>query len=341
MTRADLGVVVIGRNEGERLERCLRSLLGRAGAIVYVDSGSSDGSVAFARSLGIDVVDLDLSEPFTMPRGRNEGFRRLSEVAPDVRYVQFVDGDCEVMPGWLERACGELDARPDVAVVCGRRRERHPEASRYNRMCDIEWDGPLGDVSACGGDAMMRASVFRDAGGFVARMIAGEEAELCLRIRRAGWKVVRLDVPMTLHDAAITRFRQAWRRWVRGGHAYAEGWAIHRGGPERHNARPVASAVLWGAVLPATVVAAVAASWWRRELLGLGLALLGAYAVLLWRAYRRCRRRIDSRRDAAWYAASCLLAKPAQVVGIATYFANRARRRRTGLIEYKEPVPRA
>ena len=92
-----VGVVVIGRNEGPRLERCLASLIGAAQKIVYVDSGSTDGSVQMARRLGVEVVELDMTMPFTAARARNEGFARLQHVLPSMRHVQFVDGDCEVV----------------------------------------------------------------------------------------------------------------------------------------------------------------------------------------------------------------------------------------------------
>ena len=99
-----IGVVAIGRNEGERLRRCLESLDGHGLTVVYVDSGSTDDSVALARSLSIEVVDLDMSTPFTAARARNAGFERLLQIDPGVRFVQFLDGDCEVADGWLERA---------------------------------------------------------------------------------------------------------------------------------------------------------------------------------------------------------------------------------------------
>ncbi|HMC94328.1 MAG TPA: glycosyltransferase, partial [Polyangia bacterium] len=211
---------MIGRNEGERLRLCLRSLgcapvsggegaatdapalAGPAPPCVYVDSGSTDGSVVLARGLGAHVVELDLGTPFTAARARNAGFRRLLEVAPGIAFVQFVDGDCEVVPGWLPRAARRLEERPELAVVCGRRRERFVGASLYNRLCDIEWDTPVGDARACGGDALIRRVALEGVGGYDPRLIAGEEPELCVRLRAAGFKVERLDADMTLHDAA-------------------------------------------------------------------------------------------------------------------------------------------
>ncbi|MEO9123976.1 MAG: glycosyltransferase, partial [Microcoleus sp.] len=201
-----IGLVAIGRNEGVRLEACLQSAIDKVALVVYVDSGSTDGSLELARSLGADTVELDLSTPFTAARARNEGFARLLELAPDIEFVQFVDGDCEVVDGWLDRAQRELTACPDVAAVCGRRRERYPEATIYNQLCDIEWDTPVGETKACGGDSMMRSAAFEQVEGFNPTLIAGEEPELCVRLRQKDWKIIRLDAEMTLHDAQMTSF---------------------------------------------------------------------------------------------------------------------------------------
>lgn len=253
-TGSSCGVVAIGRNEGERLRQCLQSVAGKVACVVYVDSGSADGSVAMARSMGVLVVELDMSVPFTAARARNAGFARLLESFPSLDYVQFVDGDCEVVAGWLETASGFLDEHPDVAVVCGRRRERYPQRSIYNALCDIEWDSPVGDVRACGGDAMMRASSFRAVDGFRPDMIAGEEPELCVRLRAAGGRIWRLGEEMTLHDAAMTRFGQWWQRSKRAGYAFALGAYLHGQPPERHYVRHARRAFLWGIAMPALIV---------------------------------------------------------------------------------------
>jgi glycosyltransferase involved in cell wall biosynthesis len=121
-----LGVVIIGRNEGERLLRCLLSVACDGRRLVYVDSGSTDGSVAAAQAVGAEVVNLDNRNGFTAARARNVGFRHLTALAPETEWVQFVDGDCEVQPSWWGAAQTLLRSRPDVVAVCGRRRERHP-----------------------------------------------------------------------------------------------------------------------------------------------------------------------------------------------------------------------
>ena len=254
MKNIKTGVVVIGRNEGERLRTCLKSVVGKANKVIYVDSGSTDDSVATARALGVDIVNLDTTVPFTAARARNEGFTRLCEIEPLLSYVQFVDGDCEVADGWLEQAAAYLTQNSDVAVVSGRRRERYPEASIFNMMCDIEWDTPVGEVKACGGDALMRVDVFQQVSGFNPDVIAGEESELCVRIRQNGWKIWRLDLEMTLHDANITRLTQWWKRNVRSGYAYALGAAMHGSPPEFHRIHNTRRIWFWGLWLPVAII---------------------------------------------------------------------------------------
>ena len=106
----NLAVVVIGRNEGQRLRACLGSIESTKTPVIYVDSGSTDDSVAVAQEYGADVVELDNSRPYTAARGRNAGVARLREMGMDVDYVQFVDGDCALAPGWLVKACMYLSS---------------------------------------------------------------------------------------------------------------------------------------------------------------------------------------------------------------------------------------
>ena len=327
------GAVVIGRNEGESLVRCLRSVVAACDPVIYVDSGSADDSVARATELGAQVVELDGSSPFSAARARNAGLERLRELAPEERYVQFVDGDCELVGGWSERAERALREDPSLTVVCGRRRERFPEASLYNRLCDLEWDTPVGVADACGGDAMMRIEALHAVGGFEPTIIAGEEPELCLRLRRAGGRVERLDAEMTLHDAALERFAAWWTRVRRGGHAAAEGWWRHGRGAERFMARRVRSALVWGLLLPMLALAAAPAT--------IGVSLLGG--SLLWtvqalRIARAARVRGRSARDARLEGAFLVLGKPAEALGVLQCLGRRWLGRPAALIEYKGPI---
>lgn len=239
-----IGAVVIGRNEGERLRRCLESLSGQFHRSVYVDSGSTDDSVMVARSFGVEVLELDARSHFTAARARNAGFRCLRDVLPEVELVQFIDGDCELHPDWLDAATAVMERNTDAAIICGRRRERSPADSVYNRLCDMEWDTAVGEAESCGGDSLMRAVALEEAGGFADDLIAGEEPDLCHRLRKAGWTIYRVAREMTLHDAAMSRFAQWWQRNRRSGYASAE--ALHRRGSEdRRLWRKVLSNLFW------------------------------------------------------------------------------------------------
>lgn len=314
----DVAAVVIGRNEGPRLRACLASLRDAA-RIVYVDSGSQDDSLTIAALAGAELVELDTRLPFTAARARNAGFVRLYEGAPP-RFVQFVDGDCELRDGWLAKARAFLESHSRAAVVCGRRRERHPAASVFNRLCDSEWDTPVGPAKACGGDAMMRAEAVAAVGGYRDDMIAGEEPELCLRLRAAGWQVWRLEAEMTWHDAAITRLSQWARRARRAGHAFAEGAHLHGAPPERHWVAETRRALAWGLAVPGGTLA--------------GAALAGPWAFLLLAAYPLQVLRLTPRLGAET-ALFTMLAKFPEAAGVLGFHLGRLRRRRPGLIEYK------
>jgi GT2 family glycosyltransferase len=249
------GAVVIGRNEGGRLKQCLAAL-STAAAVVYVDSGSTDGSAQWARDQGTDVTDLDMALPFTAARARNAGFRRLREIAPNIPYVHFVDGDSELIKGWPEQAMAFLEAHPTVAAVSGRLRERYPDRSIYNWIYNQEWNATPGEVRYCGGIAMMRTIAVEAVGGYLDDLIAGEEPELCVRLRGFGWHVWLLPNEMALHDVAVTRLAQWWRRSTRTGYAFAQGAHIHGAPPECHWVWESRRAWVWGIWLPLACLAA-------------------------------------------------------------------------------------
>lgn len=329
----DLGVVIIGRNEGERLVRCLRSIAQAEARLVYVDSGSTDGSVEAAHAAGAEVLALDMSRPFTAARARNTGLAQLgiganaTEETPASapEFVQFIDGDCEIQPGWLAAGMQFLQANPKAAVVAGRLRECAPETSAYNALCDAEWDVPPGEVEACGGIAMMRAAALTEAGLFDAGMIAGEEPELCLRMRRAGWQIWRVSDEMALHDAAMTRFGQFWRRMRRGGFAFALWVEMHGATPDRFGIVLRRRALLWGLILPLGIA-------------GLAL-LLGAWALALILVYPAQIARLALREGGvpgAWRNATLLtLAKFAEAQGVLEFHWRRLMGRPNTLIEHK------
>ncbi len=325
----NIGIVVIGRNEGERLIACFDSIAPHAERTVYVDSGSTDDSVAEAERRNITVVSLDLSQPFTAARARNVGYQKLVTLHPETDYVQFVDGDCAVDADWITTAAAHLESHDTLAVVCGRRREIHPDASVYNRLCDIEWDTPVGPANACGGDAMFRRTAFDAVEGYNPDLIAGEEPELCFRMRQRDWQIERIDAEMTRHDAAMTSFAQWFRRHRRAGHAYAEGGALHGNSPERYCFREVQSIVFWAFALPvALIVLAV-------FLDPLALFAFAIYPMMMGKIALGQMRRGRSRYEALLYGASCMKAKFPQALGLLQFSIARLRGRRNTIIEYK------
>ena len=319
-----IAAVAIGRNEGARLLACLDSLSAAGmSRMIYVDSGSTDGSPAAAEGRGATVVELSMDQPFTAARARNTGLAALSASPPEL--VQLIDGDCTLDAGWIAKAADHLRRHPNLAIVCGRRRERHPETSVYNRLCDREWDTPIGPSTACGGDALARYAALASVGGFDASLIAGEEPDLCLRLRRQGWQIERLDAEMCLHDANITRFSQFWRRARRGGHAYAEGHWRHRLGAEGHFRRETRRALAWGAALPLLIL--------------LVLPFHPTIAAVLLAAYPAQVLRLAARdgftRPAVEAALLLTLAKFAEAQGAIGYHIARLNNRHVRLIEYK------
>jgi GT2 family glycosyltransferase len=325
---SSLGVVVIGRNEGERLVRCVQSVKRQAlvHAVVYVDSGSSDDSIARAEDLGASVVALSTDRPFTAARARNAGLAALLAHSPATRFVQFVDGDCEVVDGWMSIARARLESDERLAAACGRRRERYPERSVYNMLCDVEWNTAVGETKAFGGDVLVRVSAFQQVGGYSESLIAGEDPELGVRLRQAGWRLWRLDADMTWHDAALTRFSQWWKRTMRAGYAFAEGAFLHGAPPERHWVRESQRAWLWGAAIPLAIVAAAAM---------LNAWLLAAFAVYPLQWMRVFINTSGPFRQRAWQAFFLVVGKFAEAAGQVRFMIDRWTGARARLIEYK------
>ncbi|MBZ0129772.1 MAG: glycosyltransferase [Rhodobacteraceae bacterium] len=320
----DVAAIVIGRNEGQRLHRCLTSLQGQVGQLIYVDSGSTDGSADLAAGLGARVIPLDPSRPFTAARGRQEGFQALAASgAPD--FVQFVDGDCAVEPGWIAAGRAALVDDPKLGLVTGWRTEIAPGDSIYNALCDFEWHRPAGDIQTCGGDMMVRRTAFAVAGGFRADVIAAEDDEFCARLGQAGWKLRRLPVAMTRHDAAMSRFSEWWRRAIRSGHGFAQVGHLHPHWFRAERRRVLA----YGAVLPVLALAGLIWSGW------LVVLVAGLYALSYGRTLQGLMQAGLPAANAAHQGLFLSLSKFPNLIGMALYHWRVMRGRAMQIIEYK------
>ena len=325
------GVVIIGRNEGTRLQQCFSSVIHCGLPIVYVDSGSTDNSVALAHDLAIDTIELSASTQFSAARARNAGLAHLLYDHPHIEAVQFLDGDSTISENWLERARTFLTTRPEIAAVCGRIREQHRDASIYNQLCELEWHSPMGQVPYCGGIAMIRVDALKQVEGFNPTVIAAEDTELCIRLRLEGWKIWNLDTDMAFHDAAMTSPVQWWTRAMRAGHAFAQGASLHGQSPLRLFVRETRSAWFWGFILPALMLVLA----WPTH--GASMLLASGYLLLSCRIYASMRRKNHTKQDALLYAAHCVVAKFPQIIGQFKFHLNRIRGRHTAIIEHKKP----
>jgi cellulose synthase/poly-beta-1,6-N-acetylglucosamine synthase-like glycosyltransferase len=333
--RPVLSVVVIGRNEGARLLRCLQSVRAMASPggpieLIYVDTASSDGSAEHAAELGANVHVVGPQQP-SAALARNVGWR-----AARAAVILFLDGDTILYPRFVADAWSQLDD-PRVAVVCGQRREAEPRASVFHRVIDLDWLRPAGPTAFCGGDALVRRCVLDEVGGYDETLIAGEEPELCSRLRARGYVVLRVDLPMTLHDLGIRRWSQYWRRALRSGHAYAEV-------AERTAS---SAAPLWGDVVRRNRVHAItvlglpilgAALSWSTGSHFPWLVVIAVLAALVLRTAWRARWRSDDLGTLLLYAVHSHLQQLPILVGQMSFYWNRRRGRRRRLVEYKEPA---
>jgi glycosyltransferase involved in cell wall biosynthesis len=336
----NLGLVVIGRNEGERLVRCLASVRS-APKRVYVDSGSTDGSVEHALSEGVTVVELEVPPKFTAARARNAGLVRLIADNQGLEFVQTVDGDCEIHQDWIPAALAALRAEPDLAAVYGRLRERFPERSVYNALCDDDWNVPIGEAPIVGGIALFRVTALRQVDFYDPSMIAGEEPDMAMRMRKCGWRLRRIGAEMGYHDVDITRFAQWWKRTRRTGHAYAELAFRHPDARDPNWRHTTHSILFWGGVVPLMFVGATSLAlfagvyWW----LIAGLVLLAWSINVRQIALRKLRAGLSVKLATA-SGGLLMIGKIPQLMGFSEFHLNRLIGRTSRLIEHKGPAGR-
>lgn len=323
-----LSVVVIGRNEGARLVRCLESIRSADWPaerleIIYVDSASTDDSVARAEALGARVVKIRPERP-SAAAGRNAG---LAVATYD--FVQFMDGDTVLHRDWFRKAIAAF-RDPKVVCVFGQRAELEPRRNVYHYWAHHDWASQPGPARHCGGDSMFRREALLRVNGYDATLIAGEERDLSTRLLRASDCVLLcLGEPMTEHDIGIQHFSQYWKRCVRSGYAYAEVAARY---PELREWRHIVRRNLLLAALSVgfAAAAAIAGSPWP---VAVWLALL---LVGLTRDALRSSASVGSLGGGWLIAAHHYLSKIPTTVGHLDYYGGRALGKSPrGLIEYR------
>ncbi|MFL6116112.1 MAG: HAD-IIIA family hydrolase [Catenulispora sp.] len=119
---------------------------------------------------------------------RNAGWRAVS---PDIAWIVFLDDDVQVRPGWGALLAGDLAVGPDVGGVQGTVTVPVPAGRR-----PTDWER---NVSALAGarwitaDMAYRRDALTETAGFDERFTRAyrEDADLALRVREAGWTLVR------------------------------------------------------------------------------------------------------------------------------------------------------
>lgn len=310
------GIVVIGKNEAKQLRLSMKAISNLVYPTIYVDSGSTDNSVQIVRSFNIDVWDLDPSIPFSAARARNEGFDLLNERYPNQQYIQFIDGDCEIDESWIEVGTNFLEENHEYAIVYGRISEKHRDFSVYNMLCDIEWKKIFGDITTCGGIFLVRKESFKQVGKFDNSVVAGEEPELCFRLIHSGWKIRHLDIPMATHDADISSFEQWWKRMIRSGLAYAQGYALHGKGKKRFRFRECVRP--WVYIIFLLIIIVIELNYSSHVI----LLLLLAIPLQMIRIAHIVRHKVKSYHEALIYAFFNIIGKPAEIIGQLRFIIN-------------------
>ncbi len=316
----NLGIVLIGRNERAHLKRAIDSLPLGINSVIYVDSGSADGSAEYIEAQHFPVHRLSSDKPFSAARARQEGFEILLTRFPYVEWVQFIDGDCALCEGWVESALEYLKNNPRVGVVCGMLEETAPYTSIFNRMNSLHWKtAQIGDITACGGIFMTHKAIFSSVGGFNTRLLTGEEAEFCGRVRAMEFKVVRLNKKMAQHDSALVTFSAWWRRAVWGGRGDAQRIDLigkNSGIPEF---RKYKSSLLWAFWVPLlSITGAILSTIWTIALI-LPITGIGTYLLILFKIMHDRKSLGDEVGDALLYSALCILRKFPYLFGFLSY----------------------
>ena len=196
-----ISVIVIGRNEGERLETCLtsaqRALRMLSYELIYVDSHSTDDSLAIARAHGARCF-LPGTADTTAGLGRHVGTQ-----AAHGEYLLFLDGDMQLQPGFVERAMLRV-AAGGCDGVCGIRTDHYMKDGQVVSVCENYFGCTQERVAPeFGGAIFLMAEALARCGGWATDTIACEEAELHARLLDAGCTIIELPVPMIIHCDAV------------------------------------------------------------------------------------------------------------------------------------------
>jgi len=224
---ADLAIVVISTNEAHWLERCLPTVFDHAGDatldVIVVDNSSTDNTRELVASEFPQARIVS-----SLNRGFGYGNNRGLEQA-NARYQLLLNPDTEIVQGTFGELVAIMDERPSVGLAGVRQCtadgalsptiRRFPNAGRAlgealfserwplhpswsgERVLDMdvydqerECDWTSGSFMLIRADALLSAGLLDERS-----FIYSEEPDLCLRIKRSGWKVMHLPQMTITH----------------------------------------------------------------------------------------------------------------------------------------------
>jgi glycosyltransferase involved in cell wall biosynthesis len=206
----ELSVVLISKNQAWSIVRLMESVVRETASvpskeIILMDSASTDETVELAGAYPIRIFRLQPGQALSPAIGRYVGYQQARG-----QYVLFLDGDTELVEGWLRHALRVMRETPGAGAVTGHVinlptaavKEPLPLLRKMEMRAprEVLW-GSYGG----GGAAMYRRAVLDEVGTFNPYLNSDEEPELGLRIRHAGFRILELDYPLVRHynDAPV------------------------------------------------------------------------------------------------------------------------------------------
>jgi N-acetylglucosaminyl-diphospho-decaprenol L-rhamnosyltransferase len=231
--------VVVSYNYGDLLERCVRSILaddsGGTVDVVVVDNGSTDGSSEALSEAVPDARGIAAPGNVGYARGANLGI--ATTAAP---VVAVLNGDVELVPGVAAAMLAALDADPRLGAVgprvlnldgsvypsartdpglfvafahaaLGLVWRTNPWTRRY-RQLDADPTRPRSVDWVSGAAVWLRREALDDVGGWDERyFMYMEDVDLCLRLRRAGWRVGFEPAGAVVHVQGASTSKRPYR----------------------------------------------------------------------------------------------------------------------------------
>lgn len=229
----EVSVIVVNWNRRQLLRNCLQSLASQKGVdfeVVVVDNGSEDGSVEMMRQ---EFGDQGVFPLRIIRNPVNAGFCKANNqgiAAARGRFIALLNNDAEAQPGWLAALRRAFHQRDDVGMAAckillkedpsridkvghliypdGQNRGRGAgelDTGQYDRVEEVLWPD--------GCAAMYRRAMLDEIGGFDEDFFAyGDDAELGLRARLAGWRCIYVPDAVVLHHRGATLGLTSMRR---------------------------------------------------------------------------------------------------------------------------------